>query len=241
MIRPFLALAAVAVLTLASRAHASDDVRFETWNGSLVQQVEVLSPQQAGDLKHRIADLERRTGRRLAVVVLGHPGRFSIEDHADFLEQGWAISPADKAKGVILVIGAHNGGEAIVVGHDLASVFGEGVGAELLDAVHRKRVGDGLVSQADATGAVLVGADAALRQLSLPDEEARRLSQAADERLQARVNEDEAASGVGAGVIAVCLLLLIGGGIWLNRIEARLPPHLRRKQKVGIQWGRYSG
>lgn len=241
MIRPLLALAAVAVLTLASRAHASNDVRFETWSGSLVQQVEILSPQQADGLKHRIADLEQRTGRRLAVVVLGQLGRFSIEEHADFLEQGWAISPADKARGVILVVAPYEDVEAIVVGQDLTDVLGEGFGGELLDAVHRTMAGEGLVSQSDDSAALLVGADAALRQLSLPDDEARRLSQAADERMLARAAKAEEMSGLGAGIGLFFLVLLIGCGIWLNRIEARLPPHLRRKHKVGIQWGRYSG
>lgn len=157
--------------------------------------------------------------------------------HADLLEQGWAISPADKARGVILVINPYNGYEAIVVGHDLADVFGQGVGAELLDAVHHKRMGDGLVSQADSTGALLVGADAALRHLSLPDDEARRLSLAADARLQARAAKTEETSGLVAGIGVFFLLLLIGCGIWSNRIEAQLPPHLRRKEKVGCRLG----
>lgn len=241
MIRLFCALAAAMLLaaTTHAPARADDGVSYERWSGPIIQQVEILSPPQVADLERRIADLERGTGRHLAIVVLNDLRGFAIEDYAGFLEEAWTASEADKARSVILVVYPYGELETIVVGRDLAGVVGEGVGAELLDAVHRKMTGEGLVGRSDDPGAVLAGVDAALRHLSLPDDEARRLSQAADERMQARAAKAEETSGLVLGIGAVFLMMLIGCGIWLNRIEAHLPPHLRRKQKVGFRWGAY--
>ncbi|HWT11550.1 MAG TPA: TPM domain-containing protein [Allosphingosinicella sp.] len=148
---PQASAAAAAALAAARPPAAARDAALPELSGRVVDEAELLSPEEEARLTAELAALERRTTDQLVIVtVRGLRGR-SIEDFGRSLGNGWGIGQADKDNGVLLVVApaerltrieVANGLEAIltddrarsIVERDLVPNFREGRWHEGIEA-----------------------------------------------------------------------------------------------------------
>ncbi len=142
---------------------------FPKHDGSpVVDQAEVLRPEQELDLKSKSDALYAQTGRAFVVATVKSLEGRSIEDYGNGLLRHWKVGDEKRDDGVILLVAPNERKVRIETGY----------GAEgfLTDIVSGRIIRDTIVprfKQKDIGGGIVAGADAILAQLQLPPEEAK--------------------------------------------------------------------
>jgi uncharacterized protein len=152
----------------------------------VVDEADMLDPQQEQQLTGKLEALDRNTTRQLVVVTIpnlqGHP----VEDFAFRLGEKWKIGNAEADNGAILLIARDDKRVRIEVGDGL-----EGI---LPDAMAYFIIRDHITPRfkvSDYPGGINAGVDALLEQLQAPLEVAeQRALQATDRRAAARSGGD---------------------------------------------------
>ena len=142
---------------------------FPALSGRVVDQADLLRPEQELDLNSKLAALETQTGRQFVVATVNSLEGRNIEDYGYRLGRTWAIGDKEKDDGVILLVAPKERKVRIETGYG-ARVF-------LTDAVSSVIIRENILPKfkaGDMGGGVVAGADAIITQLQLPPEEAQR-------------------------------------------------------------------
>jgi uncharacterized protein len=159
---------------------------FPQLTGRVVDQAHLLTPAQVADLTSKSAALEAQSGGRQFVVATvnsleGNP----VEDYAYRLGRYWKIGSAKNNDGVLLVVAPHERKVSIATGY--------GAGAYMTDAMSGVIIREDILphfkqSPPDYGGGIEAGADAIIKQMSLPpDEAAKNVAAAAGAQQQRQV------------------------------------------------------
>ena len=156
---------------------------FPPLTGRVVDQAHLLSPAQVADLTSKSQTLETQTGRQFVVATVSSLEGYPIEDYGYRLGRAWKIGGAKEDNGVVLLVAPNE--------HKVNISTGYGAGGFLTDAMSGIIIREAILphfkqSPPDFGGGIEAGADAIIKQMSLPPEEAQKNVAAAELAQQQR-------------------------------------------------------
>ncbi|MCW1383984.1 TPM domain-containing protein [Novosphingobium sp. KCTC 2891] len=167
-----LVLALMAVLAfVAGPAFAQT---FPKLTGRVVDEAHLLKPEQVAALDAKLAGLEQQSQRQLVVVTLPSLEGYEIEDYGYRLGRAWGIGDKGRNDGALLIVAPNERKVRIEVGYGL-----EGILTDALSSVIIQREIVPRFKQGDYAGGIDAASDQLIAQLKLPDDEARKVAQAA--------------------------------------------------------------
>ena len=180
-----LAVLWLALVALAVPASAQDFP--ERGRSPVVDQAELLSPQQEAELTRKSEALEQQTGRQFVVATVSSLGDRTIEDYGYQLGRHWEIGREKEDDGVILLVAPNEKKVRIETGYGAEGFLPDILAGRIIRNDILPRFRDG-----DMAGGIMAGADAVIQQMSLPADQARENVAQAEAAEAAR---DEAGSG----------------------------------------------
>jgi uncharacterized protein len=179
----FAALAMTMLLCFAAPASAQT---FPKLTGRVVDQAHLLSPAQALDLTSKSAALEAQSGRQFVIATVNNLEGYPIEDYAYRLGRTWKIGDAKRDDGVLLLVAPNERRVWIATGY--------GAGGFLTDAMSGVITREAILphfkqNPPDYGGGIETGADAIIKQMSLPPDQAQANLAKAQQAQQARKDQ----------------------------------------------------
>ena len=172
-------LAVVALLFVAAPAVAQT---FPANNGSpVVDQAGILTPAQVQDLTSKAQALNTQSGRAFAIATVKSLEGYPIDDYSYRLGRAWGLGQKGKDDGVLLVVAPNDRKVWIATGY--------GAGVYMTDAMSGLIIRDAIIphfKQNDYGGGIEAGADAIIKQMSLPPDAAAKNVAAATHAQQQR-------------------------------------------------------
>ena len=185
----FAGMTALVLFLLFALVAPASAQTFPALTGRVVDQADLLRPEQELDLSSKSAALEARTGRQLVVATVASLEGRPIEDYGYRLGRAWKIGDAKRDDGVILLVAPNEKKVRIETGYG-ARVF-------LTDAVSSIIIREAILPRfkaGDFGGGITAGADRIIETMSLSPAEAQRRSAEAGRREKTRAES-------GAGLI----------------------------------------
>jgi uncharacterized protein len=179
-VKQLLAVVWLALLALATPAAAQT---FPPLTGRVVDQAHLLAPAQVADLTSKSEALEAQSGRQFVVATVNSLEGYPIEDYAYRLGRAWKIGSAKNNDGVLLLVAPNERKVWIATGY--------GAGGFMTDAMAGVITRENIIphfkqNPPDYGGGIEAGADAIIKQMSLPPDEAQRNVTAAAQSQQKR-------------------------------------------------------
>src|ERR1043166_181276 len=206
---------AFAAFFLASPALAVD---FPPLTGRVVDQANLLSPEQAQQLSQRLDALQRATSRQLVVATVPSLQDLPIEDYGYQLGRAWGIGQRGANNGIILLVAPNEHKVRIEVGYGLEGIVTDALSSQI---INQQILPHFRSNPPDYAGGIIAGTNALIQQLQAPPEAA---EQAAVAALQA-ANQEKASShqrhrnsGIGTmivwgGILLFIVLPALGAGL----------------------------
>jgi uncharacterized protein len=197
-------IAALLLAFFALAAPASAQT-FPPLTGRVVDQADILRPEQEIDISSKSAALEAQTGRQFVVTTVKSLEGQEISDYAYRLGRAWNIGDQQKDDGVILLVAPNDRKVWITTGY--------GAGGFLTDAmsgiiVREKILPEFKKSPPDYGAGITAGADAIIKQMSLPADQAQaNITKAQQKQRSAR---DNGSLSIPAIVIMIIFFSIIG-------------------------------
>ena len=142
---------------------------FPALSGRVVDQADLLRPEQELDLTSKLAALEAQSGRQFVIATVKSLEGREISDYSTQLGRAWKIGDEQRDDGVVMVVAPKERKVWIATGYGADDVLTDAVtGLIIRQAVLPK------FKAGDMGGGIIAGADAVIQQLQLPPEEARR-------------------------------------------------------------------
>ncbi len=220
-------------LLLAAPAHAQT---FPQLTGRVVDQANLLSPEQEGQLTQRLEALERASTRQLVVVTLTDLQGYDIADYGYRLGRHWGIGQRESRNGAMLIVAPSERRMRIEVGYGLEPILTDALSNQIINDIIRPRFREN-----DFAGGIIAGTDAIIQQLGAPPEQAEQRALQAAEAQRSRGN-----SGGGSiftlifwGIVILFIIMAMarGGG----RRGRRYGTHRRRRGGPIVIWGSGGG
>jgi uncharacterized protein len=186
------------LLALATPAAAQ---KFPENNGSpVVDQAGILTPAQVVDLQSKAQSLYASSGRAFAVATVKSLEGVPVDEYAYRLGRYWKLGSAKGDDGVLLLVAPNDRKVSIATGY--------GAGGYMTDAMSGIIIREAILphfkqNPPDYGGGVEAGADAIIKQMSLPPEQAQKNAAAADHVQKAR----RQSSGGGAPVAFILMIV----------------------------------
>ena len=167
-------------LALAAPSSAQS---FPKLTGRVVDQAHLLRPEQVVDLTSKSEALEAQTKRQFVIATVNSLEGYPIEDYAYRLGREWKIGDEKRDDGVVLLVAPNERRVWIATGY--------GAGGFLTDAMAGVITREAILphfkqSPPDYGGGIVAGADAIIKQMSLPPDQAEANLTKAQEAQQAR-------------------------------------------------------
>src|SRR5690349_12344386 len=180
-VKHLLAVLWLALLALATPASAQT---FPANNGSpVVDQAGILRPEQVVDLTSKAQAVYAQTGHAFAIATVKSLEGYPIEDYAYRLGRYWKLGSAKNNDGVLLLVAPNERKVWIATGY--------GAGAFMTDAMSGVIIRETILPHfkqkpTDYGRGIEAGADAIIKQMSLPADEAQKNLAAAEQSQQQR-------------------------------------------------------
>jgi len=204
MIRTF--LLALAALFLASPALAVD---FPPLTGRVVDQADLLSPDQEQQLTQRLEALQRASSRQLVIATVPSLQDLPIEDYGYQLGRAWGIGQRGANNGIILLVAPNEKKVRIEVGYGLEGIVTDALSSQI---INEQIVPHFRANPPDYAGGIIAGADSLIQQLQAPPEAAEQATvaaQQAENQRQAAGHRRHRGSSIGTFVIWGGIFLFI--------------------------------
>jgi uncharacterized protein len=224
----FAALAMTVLLLWAVPASAQS---FPQLSGRVVDQADLLRPEQELDISSKSQALEAQTGRQFVVATVKSLEGYPIDDYAYRLGRAWNIGDEKRDDGVILLVAPNERKVWIATGY--------GAGAFLTDAMSGVIIREDILPQfkknpPDYGAGITAGADAIVKQMSLPPDQARANAE------KARQQSSRRGSG-GVWFLPILFAMIVGFAI-LASLARRGSGKRYRARRGGIDpwivlWG----
>jgi uncharacterized protein len=222
-VKQFFAALLLALFALAAPVTAQT---FPPLTGRVVDQAHLLTPAQVQDITSKSEALEAQSGRQFVVATVtsleGHP----VDDYGYRLGRAWGIGQAGKNNGVILLVAPKEHKVRIEVGYGATTFITDAVsGLIIREAIlpHFKQ------SPPDYGGGIIAGADAIIKQMSLPPEEAQKNVAAAQQAQQQRQHS-------GGSPLPLVFWLLVIGFVVLSHLRRAFGRRYRTRSGGVSPW-----
>jgi len=218
----------IAVLLFAVPASAQT---FPKLTGRVVDQAHLLSPAEVVDLTSKSQALEAQSGRQLVVATVNSLEGYPIEDYAYRLGREWKIGSAKNDDGVVLLVAPNERKVWIATGY--------GAGGYLTDAMSGVITRQAILphfkqNPPDYGGGIAAGADAIIKQMSLPPDEA------AKNAAQAGQAQEQRQHSSGGALPVIFWLMIIGFVVLSHFRRGRGRRYQRRSGGISpwvVLWG----
>ena len=222
---------AVAMLFLLALATPLSAQTFPKLTGRVVDDAHLLRPEQVLDLTSKSETLEAQTGRQFVVATVPNLEGYPIEDYAYRLGRAWGIGQKGKSDGVILLVAPNERKVWIAIGY--------GAGAFLTDAMSGVITREAILphfkrNPPDYGGGIVAGADAIIKQMSLPPEEAQKNVAQAEQAQKARRN---ASPGILPVIFWIVIILFVIGAMSRRAAGRRYRPRSGGISPWIVLWG----
>ena len=177
----FAGVTIVLILALLLFATAASAQTFPKLTGRVVDQANILTPEQELDLTSKSAALEAQTGRQFVVATVNSLEGRPIQDYGYRLGRAWGIGQKGEDNGVILLVAPKERKVRIETGYG-ARVF-------LTDAVSSIIIRNSILPEfrkGDYGAGIEAGADQIIKQMSLPPDQAKAQAAQAEQAQEAR-------------------------------------------------------
>ena len=225
----YLAALLLALFALAAPAAAQT---FPPLTGRVVDQAHLLSAAQVQDLTSKSEALEKQTGRQFVVATVNSLEGYPIEDYGYRLGRAWKIGGEKEDNGVVLLVAPNE--------HKVNISTGYGAGGFLTDAMSGIIIREAILphfkqSPPDFGGGIEAGADAIIKQMSLPPEEAQKNVAAAEQAQQQRQHS-------GGNPLPLIFWIMVIGFVALSHFRRGVGRRYRGRHRGGISpwvvlWG----
>lgn len=202
MTRTFVALL-LAFFALAAPASAQT---FPKLTGRVVDQANILRPEQEIDISSKSEALEVQTGRQFVVATVNGLEGVPIEDYGYRLGRAWKIGDEKKDDGVVLLVAPNERKVWIATGY--------GAGGFLTDAMSGVIIREAILPQfkknpPDYGAGITAGADAIIKQMQLPPDQAQ--ANIAKARQQEAGRRNQGIPLIPVIIIVIVFFSVIGG------------------------------
>jgi uncharacterized protein len=219
----FLAVLWLALIALAAPAAAQN---FPSLTGRVVDQAHLLTAAEVADLTSKSEALEAQTGRQLVVATVNNLEGYPIDDYGYRLGRAWGIGQKGKDNGVILLVAPNE--------HKVRIEVGYGATAYLTDAMSGLIIREAILphfkqNPPDYGGGIEAGADALVKQLSLPPDEAAKNVAAATQAQQQRQHS-------GGNPLPVFFWLMVIGFVVLSHFRRGVGRRYRHRHGGISPW-----
>jgi uncharacterized protein len=177
---------------------AMADPQFPKLTGRVVDDANIIPDDVEGRLTQKLEALDKQSHRQFVVATIPDLQGYEISDYGYQLGRAWGIGSKDKNDGVLLLVAPKERKVRIEVGYGLEGVLPDGMGFLIVnnDIVPRFKAND-------MPGGIEAGADAIIKQLTLPPEQAQQIAaQAVQQSKQSREQ------GIPIGTIIFMLFVL---------------------------------
>lgn len=172
-----LALLVLAGLVLAGLFLFASIARAQTFpelTGRVVDAAKILPPDEVARLDQKLAVLEQQSQRQFVVATLPDLQGYDISDYGYQLGRHWQIGDKTRNDGVLLIVAPNDRKVRIEVGYGLEPILTDGLSSVIVQQEILPRFKAG-----DMPGGIEAGADAIIKQLTLPPDEAQKVAAAA--------------------------------------------------------------
>jgi uncharacterized protein len=196
----FAALAMTVLLLFATPATAQ---AYPQLTGRVVDQADLLRPEQELDLSSKSEALEAQTKRQFVVATVKSLEGKEIEEYATGLFRHWKLGDEKRDDGVLLLVAPNEKKVRIETGYGAEGFLPDILGGRIIRDTILPKFRDG-----DMAGGIMAGADSIIRQISLPPDQARETIAQAERKPSAR--GPDLGDIVPAIVIAIVFFSVIG-------------------------------
>ena len=226
----YFAVLLLALLALAAPASAQT---FPENNGSpVVDQADILRPEQEFDLKSKAEALHARSGRAFAVATVKSLEGREVSDYAYRLGRHWGLGSEKGDDGVLLLVAPNERKVWIATGY--------GAGEYMTDAVSGMIIRDHILPQfkkspPDYGAGITAGADAIIKQMELPPDQAKAVTE------NARRQQSAGSTGSIFAFIPVIIIVIVFFSI-IASLSRRARGRRYRRRRGGVDpfvvlWG----
>jgi len=167
----------LAFLFLVAAPAAAQD--FPQLTGRVVDQANLLSPEQEAALTRKLEALQQASSRQLVVVTVPSIGDSTIEDYGYQLGRYWGIGQSGANNGTLLIVAVNERKVRIEVGYGLEGILTDALSSQIIRHDILPRFRDN-----DYPGGIAAGTDAIIAQLQAPPEQAEQQALAAQQAQQ---------------------------------------------------------
>jgi uncharacterized protein len=207
------------VLWLAALPTVAADIRFPALTGRVVDDAQLLTPQQEQALTGQLAALEQQSGDQLVVVTLPSLQDQEIEDFGYQLGRHWGIGQKENDGGALLIVAPNERKVRIEVGYGLEGVLTDAYSSLIIrnDILPAFR-------QGDYAAGIIAGTDAVIAQLTADPAEAQARAEAAKSAAAERPKP----------VLPAIVILLIFAFLFFSMVGAAAGGRRRRGRGDGL-------
>jgi uncharacterized protein len=219
-------------LFFALAAPASAQTFPENKGSPVVDQAGILRPEQIIDLRSKAEALYAQTGRAFAVATVKSLEGREVDDYAYRLGRYWKLGSEKGDDGVLLLVAPNERRVSIATGY--------GAGEYMTDAVSGVIIREKIIPQfkknpPDYGAGITAGADAIIKQMQLPPEQAQANVAKAREREKSRAS-------AGVAIVPAIIIVIVFFSIIASLSRRMSGRRYRRRRHGGIDpwivlWG----
>ena len=229
ILHAFALLAMALLLALSAPAFAQ---KLPANNGSpVVDQADLLRPEQEVDLKSKSEALFAQTGHAFVVATVKSLDGLTIEDYGNRLIRAWKVGDEKRDDGVILLVAPNERKVRIETGYGAEGFLPDILAGRIIRDTITPRFKAG-----DMAGGIMAGSDAIIQQMSLPADQAQKNVAQAEQAQQSR----QKSSG---GALPVIFWAMIIGFVLLSMVRRPVGRRYRSRSRRGgispwvVLWG----
>jgi uncharacterized protein len=202
---------------------------FPELSGRVVDQADLLPPEQEAELTQRLASLEQASSRQLVVVTIPSLEGYEIEDYGYRLGRHWGIGQEGANNGAILLVAPNERRVRIEVGYGLEGILTDALSSQIINGQILPRFRSN-----DVPGGIMAGADALIQQLQAPPE-------AAEQRALEAAQAEQGGSDDGGSIFPLIFWLIVLAVIFIPMLIRGLGgrKYRGRRRRGGpiVLWG----
>jgi uncharacterized protein len=150
-------------------------------SGRVVDQANILSPEQEAALTAKLEAVQAASTRQLVVLTVPDLQGREIEEYGVGLGRAWRIGQSEANNGVILIVAIEERKVRIEVGYGLEGILTDALSSQIIRNEITPRFREG-----DYPGGINAGVDAIIAQLQAPPEAAEARAKAASDAHRSR-------------------------------------------------------
>lgn len=173
----------------------TDGPRFPALSGRVVDAADIIPANEEARLTEKLAALETQSRRQLVVATVPSLGGYEISDYGYQLGRSWGIGDNQRNDGVILLVAPNERKLRIESGYGMEGIITDGLSSLIINQAIVPKFKAG-----DYPGGIEAGVDALVTQMTLPEDEARKIA------AQAAKPRQDSGGGIDFGTVVFLLI-----------------------------------